>query len=139
MNFEQTYKELCQLEIPEDRYYLHGIYGSTSDEDRLALTAKQGEFTIEYEIYFRESGVIGSIRTFTNENQATDYFITMLFNEFLQERIATNNNLGIMGNERLVLTGLMDLFEDLKRTNKPRATQLLKALGFDNESMESIL
>ena len=139
MNFERTYKVLCQLGIPEDRYYLNGQFGSTSDDERLALTARRGKYTIEYEVYFRERDEIRSIRTFTDETEASDYLITELFDEFLQERISASNIAGTTGNERLYITGLMILFDQLKKTNKPRATQLLKALGFDKKSIEKIV
>mgnify|MGYP001796407599 FL=1 len=139
MNFERTYKELCQLGIPKESYYLNGLFGSTSDNERLALTARRGKYTIEYETYFKERGEKGSMRTFTNQDEASNYFITELFNKLLSERISSTDVSGATGNERLHLTGLIDLFDQLKRTNKTRATQLVVALGFDKSSIEQLL
>ncbi len=139
MNFERTYQELCQLGIPEERYYLHGLYGSTSDDERLALSAKRGKYTIEFEVYFRERGEKETVRTFTNQDEATYYFVSQLFSDLLTERISSTDISGTTGNEQLYLTGLMDLFDELQRTNKPRATQMLKALGFDKTSIEQLV
>ena len=139
MNFKRAYKELYKLGIPENKYYLNGLYGSTSDEERLSLIESRGKYTVEYEVYYRERGEKGSARTFTNEDQAIDYFITELFSEFLSARISSKDISGTTGNERLFLTGMSDLFDKLKKTNKSRAAQLLKALGFDKKSIEELV
>jgi len=44
------------MKVPADKYYLHGLYGFTDDNDKLSLTIKRGDLSIEYEVYYREKG-----------------------------------------------------------------------------------
>jgi len=140
LNLQQTYEELSRLGIPEDRYYLHGLYGSTDDDQRLGLTIRRGKYTIEYEVYFRERGEKGDIRTFTDEAKATEYFVNKLFESYLFEQTYSRPDIGGMTvNERLFATGLMDMFDRLKLTDKPRARQLLEAIKLDRNSIDRML
>lgn len=56
MTLQDLHIKLKELGVPENRYYLHGLYGSTSDDDKLALTIKEGVYTVEYETYYKERG-----------------------------------------------------------------------------------
>lgn len=73
MTIQELYIKLKELGAPEDRYYLHGLYGSTNDDDKLSLTIKKGTYSVEYEVYFKERGEKHSTRIFANENEACQY------------------------------------------------------------------
>ncbi|WP_293302389.1 hypothetical protein [Pedobacter sp. UBA4863] len=75
MTIEELHNKLTELKIPADQYYLHGLYGSTDDNDKVALTIKRGKYTIEYEVYYRERGEKNSIQNFTDENEACNYIL----------------------------------------------------------------
>lgn len=78
MTIAELHTKLHELGIPSEDYYLHGLYGSTSDNERLAMQIKKGKYTIEYEVYFRERGVKHSSRVFTDEHEACAYFLKRL-------------------------------------------------------------
>ena len=75
MTIEDLHNKLTALKIPADQYYLHGLYGSPDDNDKVSLTIKRGKYTLEYEIYYREKGEKHSIQTFTDENEACNYIL----------------------------------------------------------------
>lgn len=81
MTIEELYKKLVELQIPEDRYYLHGLYGSSDDNDKIALIIRKGKYTTEYETYFKERGEKHSVRMFTNENEASNWLLEKLVYE----------------------------------------------------------
>ena len=54
MTIEELYNRLKELRVSEDRFYLHGLFGSTDDNDKLALSIKMGKYTAEYEVYYKE-------------------------------------------------------------------------------------
>ena len=64
MTLQELYIKLKKLGVSEHRYYLHGLYGSTNDDDKPALTIKKGVYTVEYETYYKERGEKHSIRIF---------------------------------------------------------------------------
>ena len=78
MTLQELHIKLKELGVTKDRYYLHGLYGSTSDDDKLALTIRKGVNTIEYETYYKERGDKHSIRTFTTEHEACQYLYKCL-------------------------------------------------------------
>jgi hypothetical protein len=78
MTIQELYIKLKELGVHEDRYYLHGLYGSTNDDDKLSLTIRRGTYSVEYEVYFKERGEKHSKRIFTNENEACQYFLNIL-------------------------------------------------------------
>ncbi len=75
MNIEELHNELAELGISDDQYYLHGLYGSTSDRDKISLQIKKGKFFIEYEVYYRERTDIDSSKTFLTEDEACEYIL----------------------------------------------------------------
>ncbi len=81
MNIKELYNELKRLQIPENRCYLHGLYGSSNDNDKLSLVIKKGKFSIEYEVYYCERGEKHSIRNFTIEDEACQYMLKKLKEE----------------------------------------------------------
>jgi len=78
MNIAELHTELQHFGIPGEEYYLHGLYGSTVDNDKYGTTIKQGKYTIDYEVYFCERSEKHSSRTFTSEYEACDYFFRRL-------------------------------------------------------------
>lgn len=78
MTIKELHNKLTELKIPTNQYYLHGLYGSTDDNDKVSLTMKQGKYTIEYEVYYREKGEKYSIQNFTEENEACNYILKEL-------------------------------------------------------------
>lgn len=78
MILQELYNNLIELGISEDRYYLHGLYGSTNDEDKLALNIKRGVYSMEYETYYKERGEKHSVRIFSTENEACQYIYKRL-------------------------------------------------------------
>lgn len=78
MTLAELYRKLKELGISEDRYYLHGLFGSTDDDNSLSLSIRKGNHTIEYEVYYKENGEKHSIRIFTSEEEACDYIYEKL-------------------------------------------------------------
>jgi len=78
MTIEQLHNKLADLKVPADNYYLHGLYGSTDDNDKIALTIKIGKRTLEYEVYFKERGQKNSSTIFYSEDEACDYILKRL-------------------------------------------------------------
>jgi hypothetical protein len=76
MTLLDLHNTLQSLGIPENDYYLHGLYGSTDDNDKLALVVKRGKYSLEYEIYYKEKGQKGTPIVFTNESEACQYFLS---------------------------------------------------------------
>ena len=75
MNLAELYKELKVLEIDDSQIYLHGLYGSKDDNDKLALLIKMGKHRPVWEIYHKERGQIGSVRKFFDEDSACQYYL----------------------------------------------------------------
>lgn len=78
MKLQELHIQLKELGITEEKYYLHGLYGSSSDDNKFSLVIRKGFCSVEYEFYFKERGVKHSSRTFTNEDEACQYFYKRL-------------------------------------------------------------
>ena len=78
MTLAELHSKLKELEIPESTYYLHGIYGSSDDNDKIALTIKKGKLTVEYEVYYKERGAKQSTKIFITEDDACQYIYRQL-------------------------------------------------------------
>jgi hypothetical protein len=78
MTIEELYNRLKELRVSEDRFYLHGLFGSTDDNDKLALSIKMGKYTAEYEVYYKERGNKNTSRIFMTEAEACDYFLNRI-------------------------------------------------------------
>ena len=140
MDIKELNKKIKNSGISEDKYYLHGLYGSKDDNDKLSLIIKQGKYTIEYEIYFREKGEKHSIEIFTNENEACQYFYDKLKDSLIYENIQKINGLDEMTvNERLYASGLKDEFDMTRNQNKERAKTILRWLRVDEQSIDKTL
>jgi hypothetical protein len=93
MNIEELHKKLKDLGIPENKYYLHGLYGSADDDNKLSLIIKRGKFAIEYEVYYKERGEKHSTRVFTIEDDACQYIYKRLKdNKNLEDRYSKRSS-----------------------------------------------
>ena len=140
MTIKYLNKELKKLGVSDDKYYLHGLYGSTDDNEKLALAIKRGKYTIEYEVYYRERDEKYSKQLFTSETKACEYFLHKIQEEITIEKV--QNVIGLNGmtvNEMLNASGLMEEFDKTKNKNKTRATQILRILRVDETSIKKIL
>jgi len=140
MTIEELHKRLREKEVSEDQYYLHGLFGSTDDNEKLALTIKQGKYSVEFETYYREHGEKHSVRTFTSEKEACEFIFKKLLDERTCNRI--QNIVGLSGmtvNERLWESGLMDEFDKTKKKDKTRAKEILRWLRVDEPSIQKIV
>ena len=81
MTIEQLHNKLIELNISEDRYYLHGLYGSTDDNDKISLVIKKGKYTIEYEVYHKERGEKDSVNIFFDESEACEWILKKFIDE----------------------------------------------------------
>jgi hypothetical protein len=75
MTVKELHIKLQDLKIPPERYFLHGLYGSSDDDGKLSMIIKRGKYTLEYEVYVRERGEKHSIIVFTDETKACEYFL----------------------------------------------------------------
>src|ERR1035437_3352174 len=140
MTIEQLHNTLTELKISTENYYLHGLYGSSDDNDKFALTIKRGKYTIEYEVYYKERGEINSTWTFTSEDEACDYIFKRIRESIAFSEINKIEGLGGMTvNERLHVSGLMDEFDKSKSNDKTRAKQILRLLRVHEPSIEQII
>ena len=140
MTIKYLNKELKKLGVSDDKYYLHGLYGSTDDNEKLALAIKRGKYTIEYEVYYRERDEKYSKQLFTSETKACEYFLHKIQEEITIEKV--QNVIGLNGmtvNERLFVSGLMPEFDKTKKNNLLRAIEILQEVGLDKKSIYPIL
>jgi len=73
MTLAELHNKLKEFEISENAYYLQGIYGSSDDNDKIALTIRKGKITVEYEVYYKERGAKQSTKIFITEDGACQY------------------------------------------------------------------
>jgi hypothetical protein len=140
MTLSELHTKLKNNGISEDHYFLHGLFGSTDDNEKIALSIKKGKYNIEYETYFKERGEKHSIRTFNTEDEACEYIYKKLIDEQTFTRIQSIEELsGMTVNERLYVSGLMDEFDKVKTEDKRRAKIILRWLRVDEPSIEMIL
>lgn len=78
LQLEKLYFRLKALGVPEESYYLQGLYGSKSDDYTLALVMREGKNTTEYEMYYKEKEQKHVIQVFTDFEIASNYFIEQL-------------------------------------------------------------
>jgi hypothetical protein len=140
MTIKELHKRLEESGILEDQYFLHGLFGSTDDNDKIGLTIRQGQNGLEYETFYKERGEKHSIRTFKTEEEACEYIYKKLIDEHTYARIQNIEGLsGMTVNERLYVSGLMDEFDKVKITDKRRAKEILRWLRVDEPSIENIV
>ena len=140
MNLSELHSKLQSAGVPPEKYYMHELYGSTDDNDKLALTIRMGKYTAEYEVYFREKGQKGLEKIFSDETKACDFFYQKAKDEWTFEKILNIDGLGGMTvNERLIESGLLDEFDYCRNNDKTRARTILRWLGVDEKSIGEIL
>lgn len=140
MTLSELHIKLSKKGISENKYFLHGLFGSTDDNDKIALSIRKRESKIEYETYYKERGEKHSIRIFEVENQACEFIYKKLINEQTLNKIQEIDRLeGMTVNERLWKSGLIDEFGKAKIKDKSRAKEILRWLKVDKDSIEKIV
>lgn len=140
MTIKELHKRLLEDGVSEDQYFLHGLFGSADDNDKIGLTIKKSQYGIEFETYYKERGEKHSIRTFATEKEACEYIYKKLIDEQTLYRIQKIVGLsGMTVNERLWESGLMDEFDRAKKKDKTRAKEILRWLRVDEPSIEKIV
>ncbi len=56
MNLNELHIKLKESGISEDLYYLHGLYGSTNEDNKLALKIKKGGTTLNMKSITKREG-----------------------------------------------------------------------------------
>jgi hypothetical protein len=140
MTISDLHNKLKEIGINEDQYFLHGLFGSKDDNEKISLSIKKGKYELEFETYYKERGEKHSIRTFTTENETCEFIFRKLRDEQTYNRIQKIVGLsGMTVNERLFASGLMDEFDKAKRINKVRAKEILRWLRVDEPSIQKIV
>ena len=140
MTLSELHNRLKESGINDDQYFLHGLFGSKDDNDKIALTIRKGQYVIEYETYYKERGEKHSIRIFTTEHEACEYIYRKLIDK--QTFLRIQNIVGLSGmtvNERLWESGLMDEFDRAQKKDKMRAKEILRWLRVDESSIKKIV
>lgn len=140
MTVSELHTRLTAEGIPGHWYYLHGLYGSSDDNDKIGLTIRRGKYAIEYETYFKEHGEKHNIRVFTDESEACEHIYNRLREEQVFRQIQKIDGLeGMTVNERLYASGLMDEFDAAMLNDKRQAKKILRLLRVDEPSIERIV
>lgn len=140
MTISELHNKLKEIGIDEDQYSLHGLYGSTDGNEKIALSIKQGKYSIEFETYYRERGQNHSMRTFRTEKEACEFIFKKFLDEQTFNRIQKIDGLlGMSVNERLWVSGLVVEFDKAKKKNKMRAKEILRWLKVDEPSIQKIV
>lgn len=136
MTISQLHEQLIKLKIPENWYFLHGLYGSSDDNDKIALLLKQGHF----EVYFKERGQRTTDLRFDTEAEACKYVLKKLKTELIFQKATTTEGLdGMTVNERLFASDLMTDFDQAKKDDKQQAKLILRLLRVDEDSINKIV
>ena len=139
MKIDELHKRLTELHIPEWKYYLQGLYGSTDDEGKISLSIHKGQYSTEYKTYYKERGEKSFERLFLNEDEACEEVYKKLIYEWLLLKM--NHVYGLSGmtiNERLYSSGLIKEFDQFQN-DKVIIKQILKLLKVDRESIDKII
>lgn len=78
MTLKDLHIELQSLGIPDEQYYLHGLYGSTSDDNKLSMIIRKGVHFVEYEVYLKERNEKYIEQIFISEGEACKYFLSRM-------------------------------------------------------------
>jgi hypothetical protein len=140
MTISDLHIKLKEKGINEDQYFLHGLFGSTDDNDKIGLTIRKGQNGLEYETFYKERGEKHSLRIFKTEEEACEHIYKKLIDEQTLYRIQKIVGLsGMTVNERLWESGLMDEFDKAKKKDKTRAKEILRLLRVDEPSIQKIV
>lgn len=121
------------MTVEEAEEYCNDIYNINQDDWIFIsdpLNDCQHDFIMPTKVQGRENGKpeFGKFKTFIN-NKWVDTENTDNYNSFD----------GLIGNERLFINGLIVEFDKAKKLDKTKARKILKALHFDDKSIERIV
>jgi hypothetical protein len=136
LTISELSEELKQLKIPESWYYLHGLYGSTDDNDKIALLIMQEHC----EVYYKERGNKTTDLHFRTEMEACKYVLKKMKTEMIFHKALTTQGIdGMTVNERLVASRLITDFDKAQIDDKGQAKLILRLLRVDEESINKIV
>lgn len=136
MTLNDLHLALQSKGIDENSYYIHGLFGSSDDSDKLAMTIIVAKYSIIYKIYYKERGEQHSVYEFNDETEACRFFYKKVTGfEFK----TPTNYAGMTVNERLWESGKMDDFDKFLKTDKVKAAQILRDLLVDEDSIKKIV
>jgi len=136
LTISQLHDQLIKLKIPENWYFLHGLYGSSDDNEKMSLLLKQGHC----EVYFKERGQRTTDLRFDTEAEACKYVLKKLTTELIFQKATTTEGLdGMTVNERLFASDLMTDFDQAKKDDKQQAKLILRLLRVDEDSINKIV
>lgn len=75
MTIAELYLQLKEIGLEDSDIYLHGLHGSTDDNEKLSLTILKGKYSAIWKVYFKERGEQHSVREFNNETDACEYYL----------------------------------------------------------------
>jgi hypothetical protein len=136
MTLSELHLALQSSGIEESSYYLHGLFGSTDDSDKLAMTIIVAKYSIIFKIYYKERGEQHSIYEFNDETEACMFFYKKMTGLDYKSPV---NYAGMTVNERLYESGKMDEFDKFLKTDKEKAAQILRDLLVDEPSIKKII
>jgi hypothetical protein len=136
MTLSDLHLALQSKGIDENSYYLHGLFGSTDDSDKLAMTIIVAKYSLIFKIYYKERGEQHSVYEFNDETEACRFFYKKKTGFDYIEPI---NYAGMTVNERLWESGKMDDFDKFLKTDKDKAAQILRDLLVDEVSIKKII
>ena len=140
MTIAELHKKLQAIGVHPDNYYLHGLFGSSSDEEKPALSISRGKYFIEYEVYTMSRGQKSSSITFAEESRACDYIFKMIRDEWIYKQIQNIENIKELSIEkRLDASNLKEEFESCKVNNKTRAKQILRLLEVKESEINKLI
>lgn len=78
MNLSALYSELRKIGIPDNDIFIHGLYGSTNDNEKLSLSMRMEKYSKVWEVYYKERGKKHSVREFNSESEACEYYLNQM-------------------------------------------------------------
>ncbi|NER11799.1 hypothetical protein [Muriicola jejuensis] len=140
MTLSELHNKLQETGVPSESYYLHGLYGSSNDDGKVALSINRGKHFIEYEIYRMSRGQRTTENVFTEESKACEYLFKKIRDSWILKKIHQIQDLKNMSIEaRLVASGLKDEFEYCLAHDKTRAVYLLRWLEVEQSVINSLV
>lgn len=137
MKLKELFDKLESSNIPKDKYYINGIYGSTDDENKPAMRLYNGNM---FEIYSKERGEKVIKKIYDEEEDACLYMFKLIRQTWDFERILSIKNITKLSiEERLKISGMKDEFEVALAEDKRRAKEILKLLRVDQSTIKSII
>lgn len=87
MKLNELDLKLQEAGIKMERYYLHGLFGNSDDNDKLSMRVYRGDYSLVFEIYYKENGEKHLFGNFNTEDDACEFFLKkMLKTKEIEEK-----------------------------------------------------